>query len=558
MQIKNLKPIVSHFYKWEEATPEATFLRQPSGDSWKTYSWQEAGIEARKIATYLNENLGEGRHNIGILSKNCAHWIMADLAIFISNNVSVPYYANSVGEQLNNLIKHSEIKILFVGKLENWDKVKNSIPEDVKVISFPHYEGNQKIDMGTKWEDLLNQCNPLEGNPLPNMSDLFTIMYTSGTTGNPKGVMLSNIQPASLLENERKHNDLELFSVNNPRFFSYLPLNHIAERVIVEMAALSSGGSISFVESLDTFAKNLKDTQPDAFLAVPRIWTKFQMAILAKLPQKKLSRLLSIPIISSIIKKKLKNNLGLSRAKIVLTGAAPISEVTLRWYKKIGITVQEVYAMTENCGGCSLMRKNALNYGTVGKALTNCKIKLAPGTNEVLVQADWVMDGYYKEAELSAEILKDGYLHTGDQGSIDEEGFLTLTGRVKDTFKSGKGEFVVPGPIELEFESNSFIEQICVVGLGLPQPLALIVLSEHCQKYNNSDVEKNLHDTIVRVNEKLVKHERLKALILLNENWTVENEMLTPTMKIKRSEIDKRYKSNYHDWYENGPNVIWA
>jgi long-chain acyl-CoA synthetase len=553
-----MKTIIEHFYHWEQAKPGEVYLRQPFGDSWKDYTWAETGLQARKMATALQGmGLKPGAH-VGIVSKNCAHWIMADLAIMMGGFVSVPFFPNLTADQLKQVLVHSDVEVLFVGKLEEWESMKAGVPEHIKVIAFPHYAGNALIDRGMKWEDLLQQNAPLQQVSQPKLEDLWTVIYTSGTTGTPKGVMLSYFSVSGILESERDYKFIRLFEIPDHRFFSFLPLNHIAERMIVESASLLTGGVISFAESLDTFVKNLCDTQPTVFMAVPRIWTKFQMGILAKMPLKKLNVLLSIPGISALIRKKIKKGLGLNKAKVMLTGAAPTPVPLLKFFMKLGINLQEVYGMTENAAGCTINRPDNIRPGSVGQALPGVEMRVKEGTGEVLMKADWNMLGYYKAPEQTAEIIQDGWLHTGDRGEFDAEGFLFLKGRVKDAFKSAKGKYIVPGPIEGHFTKNPMIEQICVVGLGIPQPLALVVLSEVARSLPPQEVEESMKETLEIVNRKIAGYERVHRLIIVNENWDPSNKVLTPTLKVKRNVVDDLYSSYYEQWYENSEPIVRA
>ena len=554
-----MKTILQFFYEWEATRPDAPFLRQPAGDDWKTITWREAGQEARKIAAGLQGlGLQPGDH-VGMVSKNCYHWIIADLAIMMGRFVSVPFYPNLTARQLAEVIELGDVKALFVGKLDDWHTMREGVPQGLPIIRFPHYAGNSPVAEGIAWEEWTARPETLEveGNPGPALNELWTVLFTSGTTGAPKGVMLSYASPARLMEMEYTHHRLKIFKGDEHRFFSYLPLNHIAERIIVECAALWTGGTISFAESLDSFAKNLQQTQPTLFMAVPRIWTKFQMGILARIPEKRLNLLLRLPLLSGFLKKKLALSLGLSKARILLTGAAPAPNALKDFFFRLGLPIQEVYAMTENCGGCTLMPAGEIRPGTVGTALPGVEIRIDPDTGEVLAKAPWNMLGYYKAPEKSAEVLREGWLHTGDQGEISPDGHLRLTGRVSDTFKSAKGKFIAPAPIEWGFAENAFIEQICVAGLAIPQPLALVVLSESGQKTPREILLGEIRSTLEQVNAKLPKYEWVKSVVILKEPWTVENGVLTPTLKIRRNVLHQRFQEKLQAWYELNQDVIW-
>ena len=535
-------------YRWENETPNKLYMRQPINDEWHKWTWSETATEVRKMAAYLQSLDLAPKSKIAILSKNCAHWIMSDLAIMMAGHVSVPLYPNLKAESIKQILDHSETKLVFVGKLDDFASMRPGIPKDMPCIAYPFYsEEGYPV-----WGDLVKDIEPMTENIVREPNDLATIIYTSGTTGMPKGVMhkfynfsfaTSNAVPLLGLATEE-------------RFFSYLPLCHIAERLLVEMGSLYSGGMVSFAESLDTFAKNLSDTKPTAFLGVPRIWTKFQQGILTKLPQKKLNVLLAIPGVSSLIKKKIKSGLGLQEARNVFTGAAPTPVSTLKWFKRLGINIQEAYAMTENCCYSHVTLNDDIQFGFVGKALPHCEVKLSE-KNEILIKHVALMDGYYKEEKQTQDTIKDGWLYTGDEGHIDSKGFLKITGRVKDLFKTSKAKYVAPAPIEMKLSANKNIEQVCVVGENIPQPIALITLSEYGKSRPSEDVVASLSKTLSVVNPKFDAHERLKKIIVLDQEWTIENNLLTPSMKIKRNEVEKLHKENYVSWYEREEEVIW-
>jgi long-subunit acyl-CoA synthetase (AMP-forming) len=554
---ENLKTVLEYFYEFEAKQPNAPFLRQPYGSEWKSMSWAEAGDQARRMAAALRDlGLAPG-DKVGIFSKNCYHWIIADLAIMMGGFVSTPFYPNLTADQLREVLALSDAKALFVGKLEEWEQQKPGVPEDLSIIRFPHYPGNSEVSEDLDWDELTGRHEPLSDPAQPGLHDLWTILFTSGTTGSPKGVMHTYFAPAALLYNEQVHNNLKVFEGTEHRYFSYLPLNHIAERVIVELATIMTGGTIYFAESIDTFAQNLQEASPTLFMAVPRIWSKFQLGILERLPQKRLELLLKIPLVSSLIKTKIQKGLGLRDARIMLTGAAPTPDALKEWFQKLGLTLQEVYAMTENCGGCTLMPRDAVRSGTVGKPLPNVELRIDPDSGEVLMKAPWVMTGYYKQPEQTAETLRDGWLHTGDKGELTPEGYLRLTGRVSDTFKSAKGKYIVPAPLEWGFAKNTFIEQICVVGLALPQPIALVVLSELGKRAPREEVRESLARSLAEVNAGRSRFEQLKQLVVVNEPWTVDNGLLTPTMKIRRAVMHEFYQDKYESWIAREEVVVW-
>ena len=546
------------FYEWEEKLKDKPFLKQPFGDVWEVYTWGEVGQYARKLATGLKSlGLRENAH-IGLVSKNCREWIIADLAIMMAGYISVPFFPNLTSKEINTLLTFGDVDLLIAGKVEDWEEQKQGVPEGIPIIAFPNYSGHSKITEGHQWFDFINQFEPLQTPHVPKLSDVWTIIFTSGTTGNPKGVVLDYLANSRTELITLKSNELQIDFNGNNSFFSYLPLNHIAERVVVEFTAFRFGGTMSFAESMDTFAKNLQDTQPTVFFAVPRIWTKFQMGILSKVPQEKLTKLLKIPLLSWVLKNKFKKTLGLSKARAIVSGAAPLQESLRAWYRKIGILITNGYGMTENCAITTHLEPYMMGKaGSVGIAQPEVELKIDSETSEILMRGPFVMKEYYKQPELTAEVIKDGWLHTGDQGHLDEEGFLFITGRVKDIFKTSKGKYIEPLVLESYFADIIDFEQICVAGLGLPQPILLAVLSEVGLAKPQEEIKAYLKGFLEKVNSQLAGYKKISTIIIVKDTWTVENRLTTPTLKIKRNNVDKMYEGNYSNWHQDEANVIF-
>jgi long-chain acyl-CoA synthetase len=541
--------IIDKFCEFESSRANKLFLAEPVKSVYQNFTWQQAGEQVRRMAAALKQ-MGLGKNDkVAILSKNCAHWIMTDLAISMAGCISVPLYPNITREALNEIIIHSESKAIFIGKLDNPDELRKGVPDDLIRITFPFYPNADCLN----WNELIKDIEPLQGKPDIDPHSLACIVYTSGTTGQPKGVM-HTFHAVGFAVNS--------FLISYPElreeiFFSYLPLCHVAERMLVECGAVFTGSSVYFVESMDTFAKNLSDTKPTVFLAVPRIWEKLQEGVLKKMPQKKLDRLLAIPIVSSIIKKGIQKKLGLSRAEFIFTGASPINPAVLRWFAKLGIIIQEAYGMTENVALSHSNRKGAVRFGTVGQSYEGVEVRLGKD-NEVQVKSEASMLGYYKEPELTAECFEDGFLRTGDEGSIDADGFLSITGRIKDQFKTSKGKYIMPAPIESKFLQNPQMAQVCVVGSGLSSALTLCTLSESAKVKSTGELEIVLKEILSSVNRGLEHHEQISKLIILKDEWTVANGLLTPTLKIKRKMIDENFGTQYGNWMQRAETVIFV
>ena len=545
------------FYKWEKELSNKPFLRQPFGDNWETYTWSEAGMIARKLATGLKSLGLKEKSHIGLVSKNCREWIIADLAITIAGYISVPFFPTLKSNEIKNLLNFGDVEALFVGKLENWEEMKKGVPKEMPIISFPQYQNHSKIDEGNKWFEFINKFEPQSEDFYPKNDDIWTIIFTSGTTGDPKGAV---IKYKSLYNTKNVHEDYNPLGIDeggNNRFISYLPLNHIFERVCIEWTCLRYGGNLSFVESLDSYAENLKSVSPTAFQGVPRIYSKFQEKILLKIPQEKLTKLLKIPIISWIIKRKLKAALGLSKAKVIISGAAALPVELIDWFKTIGIYITNGYGMTENCCVCTNLNPYQNNgIGSVGKISSpDVSLKITD-EGEICMKGPFLMDCYYKNVEMTTSTLQDGWLHTGDKGYIDDEGYLYVTGRVKDIFKTTKGKYIEPAAIESKFGNVDEFSQLCLVGLNCVQPILLAVPTE-LAKNNVESTTQKISKILNDVNHELDNHKKISKIILVKDDWTPENEMTTPTLKIKRAKIDEKFSIFYKDWEKRDNDVIW-
>ena len=547
------------FYEWEKQLKDKPYLKQPFGDEWEEYTWGEVGNMARRLATGLKSlNLREGAH-IGIYSKNCREWIISDLAIVMAGYVSVPFFPSLNGKELAYIMDYGDVDALFIGKIETWDQIKDDLPEGMPLIKFPHYDGCSNVTKGHEWFEFIDSHEPMQNPNKPKLSDLWTIIFTSGTTGNAKGVMLTYqaIDGIKVVLDD-PNNPLGIKHDGNNDFISYLPLNHIFERVVIEWCSFRYGGTISFVESLDTFAKNLKAVQPHVFAAAPRVWTKLQLGLLTKFPQKKLDTLLKIPLLSSLLKKLIKKGLGFSKARIVVSGSAPMPVELIEWFRKVGVYITNGYGMTENCAICSSVDgRDFEKLHTVGQPQKGVELKIDQETGEILMKGPFIMKGYYKNDELTNTTLRGGWLHTGDKGFLDEDNYLHITGRVADSFKTSKGEYIEPLTLEQHFVNINEIEEVCVVGLGIAQPLCLIQLSEIGKNTSTEVISKMLTDRLSEVNSDLVNYKKISTLIIVKDEWTQQNGIVGPTQKLKRGAIEDKYSKDYLNWHNSNEEVIF-
>jgi len=544
----NFNTPLEAFNYWVDNTANSVFLRQPINREFIEYTFSSANNEARRIASGLKKlGIKKGDH-VAFLSKNCAHWVMTDLAIMMTGAISIPLYPTLGADVINQILVHSESKVIIIGKLDDFSQQESGIP-DIPKIGIELYD----VHLENSWEKMIADNEPLQDIHEQIPEELMSIMYTSGTTGNPKGVMHSVSSFSELVNTSIDR----IILPDHPRYFSYLPMTHIAERVGIELAAIFRGAPISFPESLATFAEDLASVKPQMFFGVPRIWQKFQEKILEKMPQKKLDKLFGIPIIGNVVKKKIRQKLGLNDSAACFSGAAPISVSLMEWYGKMGVEICQAYGMTEDCILSHFNLPGANKLGTVGKVLPGATTILS-AEGEILIKSNCLMTGYYKEPEKTAEMFTDdGFLRTGDIGEFDHEGYLTITGRIKDQFKTDKGKYISPAPIELEYLKNSIVEQICVVGTGIPQPIALIVPSEVAKNLDSSALNESILSTLNSVNSSLSSVEKISKVVIMKEEWTVENGLMTPTLKVKRNRVEAIHQAMYNDWFAIEGQVVY-
>ncbi|MFQ2060106.1 AMP-binding protein [Aeromonas veronii] len=547
-RIANKLPL-EMLYHWERQCPDRTYLRQTINREYVDFTWGEVADEARRMVTALRHLGLVAGDKVALLSKNCAQWFIADLAMQMGQYVSVPIYPTANVDTIEYVLRHSEAKAIFVGKLDDWKSQEAGVPADLLRIAFPY----DTMPASHQWDDLLEAHEPIPDSPVQAPDSLLSLVYTSGSTGKPKGAMLSVERYAWSCEKL-----VETVSLSQAdRGFSYLPLAHITERVYIYGGSLYGGATIAFPESLDTFIEDVKRCRPTVFISVPRLWAMFRIKIHEKLPQNKLALLLKIPLISGLIKRKLQKGLGLDQARVLGCGSAPVSPALLEWYLSIGLKVTEAWGMTENHAYSTINYPfRADKIGTVGKAGSGVTIKISD-EGEILCRCEGMMLGYYKDPEHSAEAIDaEGWLHTGDMGKLDKEGYLTITGRMKDVFKTAKGKYVAPVPIEGLLGQEPIIEQLCVIGYGMPQPIALVQLAESAMKGNREEVNARLEAARVRVNDQLESHAKIRGILVVKTPWNIENGVLTPTMKIKRHLLEQKY-AQVGDRWPSSEVVVW-
>ena len=555
------KLILDYVYDHEAKLAERVYLTQPvGGDKVIDYTWKQTLDQSRRMAAHIKAQGLEPGARVAILSKNCAHFFMAELAIWMAGCTTVAIFPTETAETISYVLEHSGASLLFVGKLDTWAAQKPGIPASLPCIAFPlapknSYEG---------WDAIVARTAPLTGRVTRAGTDIAILLYTSGSTGTPKGVMHSFERITKVAENINKDIRTRIGDIEDNRILSYLPLAHAFERAWVEASSLVDGKThVFFAESLDTFVKDLNRARPTSFISVPRLWLKFQQGVFTKMPPKKLNRLLSIPILSGIVKRKVLKNLGLDQALLAGSGSAPIPAELISWYRRLGLNLIEGYAMSEDFAYSHNSTPEVNAPGCVGLPLPGVEVRISE-EGEILIKSPGQMVGYYKRPDLDAEVFtEDGYFKTGDRGERRADGLLKITGRVKELFKTSKGEYVAPAPIENRLNAHPLVEMSMVSGLGQPAAYALVVLAEDVRPKQKDPafrkhVEAELAQLLKDVNAELVNHEKLQLIVIAQQPWTIENGFLTPTMKIRRARIEGEVVSKVDNWYGGKDKVQWS
>jgi long-chain acyl-CoA synthetase len=527
----NMQTLLDYVEKNAADFPQQVWLRDRSGDQFTEWNWSDANSETNAVAAWLERSYGPSKTNIVLLSRNRAHWMLADLAIIGSGNVTVPMFTTLPAPTARYIFEFTDTRLLILGETENWDAVQDALPDGIDIITLPGVE----IDLPhTTWEDILGECSGQRPKFKGEPDDLVSIVFTSGTTGVPKGVMQTHKSMIVPMQRGRKPIGLR----DHSRFLSYLPLSHIAERQLVAVMSMLVVGTVTFNESLATLLRDMASTKPNFFFGPPRVWEQLQQGILAKFgSQQSLDDALARE--SDGVGLQVRSMLGLNDADYLLTAAAPTPPALIQWHEKLGLIIMEGFGQTEIMA-TALNTTEQRKVGSIGPLVDEVELKITD-EGELVFKAPGSAIGYYKMPEKSAETFVDGWVHTGDKGYIDANSFVFLTGRVKDYFKTIHGKFVAPPPIENRFSGNDWTEQLCLLGRGYSKTVVVCVLSDIARQQDRAVIEEALLEQAVKVNEEVEKHARIGAVIMTTEPWTIENEVLTPTMKIRREKVEVRF-----------------
>lgn len=554
--MSNTKQLLDYVYDNEKKYANKLWLTQPlGGGRVAEYTWSKAVDEARRMAAYLKSLGYEPGSKIAICSKNCAHFMISEVAIWMAGYTTVALYPTVNADTASYVLEHSDAKLLFVGKLDEWDQIKPGVPDDMPKIAYSLAPSNDY----DKWEDVIGKTDPLAENVMRDADDTALIIYTSGSTGQPKGVMHAFGRMSVAVQG--MVNSLDI--TPNERQLSYLPLAHVFERAYVECVSMVGVTHVFFAEALDTFQQDLQRCRPTLFISVPRLWLKFQQGVFKNKPKEKLDFLFKIPILGKIVKKKILQALGLDSVRLAGSGSAPIPAELIEWYRDLGLMLLEGYAMSEDFAYSHLSTPDFTEPGYVGVPYPGVEVRLSD-EGEILIKSPGNMQGYYKEEEMTAGCYtEDGFFRTGDRGERKPNGLLKITGRVKEIFKTSKGKYVAPAPIENILNNDVNVELSCVSGSGFPQPYAQIVVAEDLRERLTDasvkqEIESGVKELFSNVNAKVEHHERLQFIAIVSDDWSIANGFLTPTMKIKRQAIEDATADRVEGWYNEGKQVFWA
>ena len=579
------------------------WMRQKELGIWRSWTWNETAQAVREIGHGLMSLGFETQHTASILSNTNIEWVLCDLAVLSAGGVSNGIYPTDAADQVHYLSEDSGTSVLFVEDDEQLDKalaVRAQLPLLKKIVVFDmeglrDFHDTQVISLSDlralgrehlkAHPDLLTQrtqaCQP---------EDLAILVYTSGTTGKPKGAMHNH---RGLVFSVRGYNTL-IARDETDECMCFLPLCHIAERMGGEYFSLYTGAKLNFVENPETIPENVREIAPTVFTAVPRVWEKFYSGVMIALKeaggfqqavygwaigvgQQVAERVLQRQTVPVNLKLRfhlarwlalnnVRKMIGIHQARFLVTGAAPISPDLVRWYLALGLPMLEVWGMTETCGAATGVPADRIKPGSIGPAADFNEVRLDPQTGEIMVRGPNVFMGYLNLPEKTAEAIDaEGWLHTGDVGVIDEEGFFRITDRMKDIIITAGGKNITPSELENELKFSPYITDAVVIGDKRAYLTVIIMIDqENVEKYaqdndvpfsnyasltRSSEVQALVQTEIERVNKKFARVEQIKKFWLLDTQLSAEDEELTPTMKLKRKLVQQKYAPQIEAMY---------
>jgi long-chain acyl-CoA synthetase len=583
-------------------------LREKDMGIWQSKTWRQWKDISVDIAYALHQDGFRPGEVVSILSNTNPEWIYADMGALIAGGVCSGIYPTDSAKQCEYLINDSSTVVLFVEDDEQLDKalqIRERCPTLRRIVIFDMEGLNDFRDpMCVSFDEFVKQGHayrqgkePLLQEMLDSRSeeDLVILVYTSGTTGPPKGAMHTNKSVGTQMKYAR---ELYKSEPGDDRLL-FLPLCHVAERLGGYYTSLPLGPVMNFAESPETVPDNIREVQPRAFLAVPRVWEKFYSGVMiamqdattleklaykaaigvgykaadAKLAGKapSLGVRMANAVGQRLVLRNIRKMIGIDKARMLFTGAAPISPDLIRWYLALGVDMYEVYGQTENCGVATAMPVGAIKLGNVGKAVPWAEVKLSD-QGEILIRGDILMKGYLNKPEKTAEAIDaDGWLHTGDVGHIDEQGYVKITDRMKDIIITAGGKNITPSEIENQLKFSPYISDAVVIGDKRPFLTCLVMIDlENVEKFAQDrnipftnyaslcrakEVQDLIWAEIEKVNANFARVETIKKFHLIDTQLTAEDEELTPTLKLKRSFVNKKYAREIDAMYGKGEKI---
>ncbi len=581
------------FWHQVKARDARTALREKSLGIWRATSWREYGERARWVGMGL-VSLGLAKGDVvSILAETIPEWLYADMGIMGAGGISNGIYPTDAAKQVEYILNDSRSRFVFIENEEQLDKflevrgrclsVQKAFLIDLEGLaqfSDPQIMPlDQLIELGRaydakhpgKWEELIAASRA---------DELALLVYTSGTTGPPKGAMLSHRNVIFQLANA----DAFIALGKNDEQLAFLPLCHIAERTFTAFLPLRSGAIANFAESIETVPENVREVAPTTFFAVPRIWERFYSSIAIRMKEAtwigrlsykwaigiglKISEArlegreppvltkLAYRVADFLVLDNIKRAIGMHRVKFAGTGAAPIAPDLIKWYRALGIDMREVYGQTENCGVATGM-PDRIKLGTVGVAAPHTEVRLSPD-GEILLKGPHVFMGYLNQPEKTAETLKDGWLYTGDVGSVDNEGYIKITDRMKDIIITAGGKNITPSEIENQLKFSPYISDAVVIGDRRKFLSCLVMIDyDNVAKFAQDEnvpftdfgslcrsrqVQDLIWAEIEGVNAGFARVETIKKFRLIEQQLTAEDDEVTPTLKLKRKFVNDKYK----------------
>jgi long-chain acyl-CoA synthetase len=576
-------------------------MREKRLGIWRAVTWREYGEKAKHVGLGLVALGLQPKDVVSIIADNCPEWLYTDLGTMSAAGVTNGIYTTDSPRQVEYIVNDSGTRFFFAQHEEQLDKileVRARCPELVKIFVYDMEGLHAFRDEQVMAFEALLELGAAYDREHPGLfdrvvdlaapSDLAILVYTSGTTGPPKGAMLSHRNILFQLG----YSDFIAEPRPGDQQLSFLPLAHVAERTFTVFYPLRSGATVNFAESIDTVPENIREVAPAVFFAVPRIWEKFYSGVALRMKDATLlgklayaraigigmrmaerriegrrpsaALRLAYRLADLLVLDNVKRSLGLHRTRGAATGAAPIAPELIKWYMALGIDMREVYGQTENCGLATAMPSDRIKLGTVGVARPDTEVRISP-QGEVLLRGPHVFMGYYKNSEKTAETVVDGWLHTGDVGVLDADGFLTITDRMKDIIITAGGKNVTPSEIENQLKFSPYISDAVVIG-DQRRFLSCLVMIDHetvaqfAQDRNvpftnfaslcrAKEVQDLIWTEIERVNKQLARVETIKKFRLIEQILTPEDEELTPTMKLRRAFVNAKYKDHIDEMY---------